>query len=421
MTRVVVVGGGLAGLVAARHLAAAGNDVEVLEQHGDVGGRVRSRRKEGFVLDRGFQVLFTGYPAARRELRYEDLDLRYFTPGATIARPGSRSVLADPLGDPRSLTGTLFNRDATLGDKLRVLALRRDLSGASESTIFGGPDRSIREYLDDRGFSRQFVERFFAPFYGGITLDRTLSTSAATFEYTYSMLADGRIAVPAAGMGAIADQLAEAARAAGTEITLETGVEAIDETGDGSATVVADGGTHEADAVVVATDPKSARDLTDVRSIPTESVGCVTQYFSLPTHHGLDTGRKLLLNAGGTDPNHVAPLSAVAPEYAPEGHQLLSATFLGTPDESDEELATQVRTTLAAWYPERRFGDLSLLHTDRIEFAQFVQPPGFYRKRPATDAPDGPVYLAGEYTAWSSIQGAIESGRAAARAVLDSE
>ena len=56
-----------------------------------------------------------------------------------------------------------------------------------------------------------------------------------------------------------------------------------------------------------------------------------------------------------------------------------------------------------------------------IEFAQFVQPPGFYRKRPATDAPDGPVYLAGEYTAWSSIQGAIESGRAAARAVLDSE
>jgi len=33
------------------------------------------------------------------------------------------------------------------------------------------------------------------------------------------------------------------------------------------------------------------------------------------------------------------------------------------------------------------------------------------------DDPAGPVFLAGDYTEWSSIQGAMESGRAAARAV----
>ena len=419
MTRVIVVGGGLAGLVAARHLAEADVEVEVIERRDTVGGRVRSRRVDGYTIDRGFQVLFTGYPAAQRELDYGKLDLRYFTPGATIARPGSRSVLADPLRDPRSLTETLFNRNATLGDKRRVLSLQRELADRDEDAIFSGSDRSIHEYLRNRGFSRRFVERFFAPFYGGITLDRTLSTSAAVFEYTYEMLANGEIAVPAAGMGAISDQLADAARNAGGDITLDTTVETVDATTDG-ATVDLGSETREADAVVVATDPKTARELTDVGSIPTESRGCVTQYLSFPTQQVLDTGKKLLLNAGGTEPNHIAPMSTVAPEYAPDGRELLSATFLGIPEKSDDELTAQVRKTLAAWYPARRFDGLEPVATDRIEFAQFAQPPGFYHDRPTVDAPDGRMYLAGEYTRWSSIHGALESGREAAHAILDS-
>jgi len=425
MTRVIVVGGGLAGLTAARHLARAGIDVQVFERRSSVGGRVRSRHEDGFVLDQGFQVLFTAYPAAKRELDLDALDLREFTPGATIARPGHRSVLADPLRDPGSFTDTLFNRDPTLFDKLRVLSLRREFADRDEADLFVGEDRSIRAFLADRGFSEPFVERFFAPFYGGITLDRSLSTSAAVFGYTFRMLAEGSIAVPADGMGAIPAQLADAARDAGAEIALDTSVEAIETDGstgeNGNATVETDGETHTADAVVVATDPQSARDLTGVASIPTAARGCVTQYFSFSTHDALDTGRKLLLNAEEDGPNHVAPLSAVAPEYAPEGRELLSATFLGNPDESDDELAAGVERALATWYPERRFDDLTHLHTDRILFAQIAQLPEFYRDTPAVDAPAGPVYLAGDHTRWSSIHAAMDSGRAAARATLDSE
>jgi phytoene dehydrogenase-like protein len=245
------------------------------------------------------------------------------------------------------------------------------------------------------------------------------------FGYTFRMLAEGSIAVPADGMGAIPAQLADAARDAGAEIALDTSVEAIETDGstgeNGNATVETDGETHTADAVVVATDPQSARDLTGVASIPTDARGCVTQYFSFSTHDALDTGQKLLLNAEEDGPNHVAPLSAVAPEYAPEGRELLSATFLGNPDESDDDLAGRVERTLATWYPERRFDDLTHLHTDRILFAQIAQPPEFYRDTPAVDAPAGPVYLAGDHTRWSSIHAAMDSGRAAARATLDSE
>lgn len=414
----IVVGGGLAGLVAARHLAANGADVELIERRETPGGRVRSRRVDGYTLDRGFQVLFTDYPAVRRELHMDDLDLRYFTPGATLASHGARRTLADPRRDPRSLLATLTNPNASLGDYLRLFALWRDLAGKNDAEICSGSDRSIAEYLRERGFSRRFIERFFAPFYGGITLDRDLSTSAAVFEYTVRMLAGGDTAMPANGMGAIAAQLADATRRAGATLTLDTTVESLESAGEG-VTVETTAGTYETDAVVVATDPRAARDLTGVGSIPTAARGCVTQYFSYPSGQRLPTGRKLLLNAGDSRPNHVAPLSNVAPEYAPDGRDLLSATFLGTPDESDAELAAAVRKAFAAWYPDRRF-DLSLVATDRIPFAQFAQPPGFRERLPEIDAPDGEVYLAGDYTNWSSIQGAMASGRTAARTVLDS-
>ncbi|MEF8756794.1 MAG: FAD-dependent oxidoreductase, partial [Halobacteriales archaeon] len=124
---VAIAGGGLAGLVTARRLATAGVDVTLFEREETVGGRVRSARDDGYVYDRGFQVLFTAYPAARRELEYGPLDLRRFKPGACIARPGERSILSDPLRDVGALTDSLFNREVSTGDKLRTLKLRRDL------------------------------------------------------------------------------------------------------------------------------------------------------------------------------------------------------------------------------------------------------------------------------------------------------
>lgn len=429
---VLVVGAGLAGLVAARRLAASGLDVRLFERRGEIGGRVRTQRREGFTLDRGFQVLFTAYPAARRELDFDSLDLRYFTPGATIARPSNRSVLSDPFRDPHTAIETLFNDEISLADKLRVLILQRELRNRDPETIFPGPEMSIETYLLNRGFSRAFVDSFAAPFYGGITLDRSLSTAAAVFEYTFKMLSEGRIAVPAEGMGAIPAQIATGARTAGVRIETDTDVVAVESTVDSdvaSAGVTIDlgGETIHGDSVIVATDPAAARALTDIASIPTDSRGCTTQYYALPQSKALETGKRLLLNAHDDEPNHIAPLSAVAPEYAPADQQLLCATFLQsseTETETDididaDELATQSRTALESWFPEYRFDDLTVVRTDHVQFAQFDQPPGIHATVPKVAAPDGPVYLAGDYTGWSSIQSALQSGRRAARAILN--
>ncbi|MEA1931311.1 MAG: NAD(P)/FAD-dependent oxidoreductase [Euryarchaeota archaeon] len=417
---VVVVGGGLAGLVAARHLAESGADVTVYEQRETVGGRVRSRQHKGCTLDYGFQVLFTAYPAVQRELDLDALDLRPFKPGAVIARPGQRSVLSDPLGDPKATVESLTNSEVSFSDKLRTLALRQDLSGRDYESLLERPDASIREYLREWGFSERYLSNFIAPFYGGITLDRSLGTSKRVFEYTFKALSDGRSVLPAGGMGEITRQLA--ARAAEAGATIETG-EAVTELKPKRrhAVVVTDEDRRAVDAVVVATPPTVAARLTGNDSIPTEGVGCVTQYYRLPGGPPLDTGKRLLLNAGGTKPNTVVPISEVAPEYASGDDLLLNATFLDEDlfDTPSDELAATTRDTLDSWYPERSFESLETLATDRIPFAQFAQPPGVHDSLP--DVRDGGprTYLAGEYTEWSSIQGAMKSGRKAAEAVVE--
>jgi NAD(P)-dependent dehydrogenase (short-subunit alcohol dehydrogenase family) len=67
---ITVIGAGMAGLAAARTLAAAGHDVTVLEGSDRVGGRVASDRVEtehgAFTVDRGFQIYLSAYPEARR-------------------------------------------------------------------------------------------------------------------------------------------------------------------------------------------------------------------------------------------------------------------------------------------------------------------------------------------------------------------
>ena len=419
MNNIVVVGAGLAGLSAAKKLAEAGHGVTVFEQDDTIGGRVKTRYIDGFTLDRGFQVLFTDYPAAQTLLNYDALDLRIFSPGAIMARPGERSVLGDPRRDPRSVLASVTNSAVSLNDIVRAVKLWRQLRRKHADHIFPGTDQSILEYLTKWGFSQTVIDEFIRPFYGGITLDPSLSTSSAIFEYTAKMLVSGDIAVPADGMIAIPNQLAIDARESGATISTGMRVERLESNGD-TATVETTDSTITADAVVVATDPPTARSLTGVESIPSTGRGCITQYYSLPSSINLRTKRRLLLNTTGEGPNHVADMSTVAPEYAPADDQLLAATYLGERTEDNAQLAATTKQTLAGWYPEYNLDELTPIHTDRISFAQFDQPPGVHAHLPASDDPSFPIYLAGDYTQWSSIQGALQSGIDAAEKIIAS-
>src|ERR1700749_4424737 len=97
---VVIVGAGVAGLACAQDLVAAGVPVRVVEAGDAGGGRVRTGRQGGFLLDRGFQVFNTAYPQVKRRIDLKALQLRAFTPGVLLQAGEPRVRVARPAPQP---------------------------------------------------------------------------------------------------------------------------------------------------------------------------------------------------------------------------------------------------------------------------------------------------------------------------------
>lgn len=411
--RVIVVGAGLAGLTCAKVLKERGAEVSVFEASDGVGGRVRTDEHDGFLLDRGFQVYFTSYPVSRRHLDYEALDFRAFDPGANIVRGASKSVLSDPLRDPKGLVPSVLSDAATFSDKLRTAGLgARVLTGRSSSVgeRNGEPDLSTLEYLRDVGFSEHYIGSFFRSFYGGVLLNRSLGTSSRVFRFTFKMLATGKTVVPARGMGEISNQLAS--HQPDEAIHLDSPVDELLRDGERVRGVRAAGEEHEADAVVVATDAPTAKQLTG-RETPEGAVGEVCLYYET---NGLESGKKIMLNAeDGAFVNNAVEMSNISEHYAPPGRSLLSAVALSGLDLPGDELYRKGIEEMSRWYPEADFEPLALY---RIPYGQFAQPPGIHEKLPENRTTTPGLVLAGEYTEDSSINGSMLSGEKAAGEVL---
>ncbi len=401
----MVIGAGLAGLTAARLLRRAGVEVRVLEARAQVGGRVRSLTHDGFTLDAGFQVLFTAYPAVRRNLDLTRLDLVPLLPAAVIRRGNLRETVGR---DPGSLLGTARAESFSWPDRVRVLRLAAALKSAPPEHLLLGDDEPTRDFLQRYGFSERVIERFFAPFFGGVFLKRELSTSARLFRYYFRMLLDGAIALPRGGIGRLTQQLSE-----DLNVTLRTRVDQLTPHVGG---VMVETGVEKLEAthVVVATDPPEIERLTGV-AVPSEGVGSSYLYYAADAP--LDAEPRLLLNAGQGYVNNALWLSNVNPYLAPPGRHLLAVTALGAEGLDDENLDRRVRLELAAWYGEAA-GQLRLLKVIRLPFAQFAQPPGFSAALAGNETPLRNVYLASEVTSMSSVQGAMESGERAAALIL---
>ena len=169
---VIIIGAGLSGLSAAIYLHRQGRKVLVLEASDRAGGRVKTDVYDGFILDRGFQVLLTAYPDAKSLLNYKDLQLKKMLPGATVLYDGGTFEIADPLRRPAALLNTLFAPVGTLKDKINTLWLKNKLQKMTVDEIFAQPEQSTHKQLLDYGFSQKMIQRFYAPFLSGIFLEK---------------------------------------------------------------------------------------------------------------------------------------------------------------------------------------------------------------------------------------------------------
>lgn len=417
---VIVAGGGLAGLTCARELHRAGTPVLVIEPEATVGGRVRSSRDaDGFIIDRGFQIILDAYPALKRQVDLDRLGAAAFDAGAVIWTGSRRIPLADPLRHPSSLPRDLTAPVFSLADKLRLArwafdASRASWDSAADAANERGEDLSGMELVRRRGFSDRFIARFAQPFWGGILLDRSLSPSAGVLEFTLKMFLGGAVVLPEAGVGAvpatIAAELPPSAMMMGRSVT-----EVLRDGGRVSGVRLDDGATLPGSAVVVATDPPTARALTGIEAIPTTPVGCVTVYLAGATEPGI--GKRLLLDGTGrSSVNHVAPLSSVQPSYAPPGRHLIAAVVLGEAALAMPAIEVGERARVDVERMLGQPGAWTVHQVVPVPFALYHQQPGLHRRLPDATTGIPGLFLASDATVDASANGAILSGEAAARA-----
>ena len=416
---VVVVGAGLAGLVAAGRLSRAGLDTVLLESSDGVGGRVRTDVVDGYRLDRGFQVLNTAYPQVARVLDVQALRLAPFVRGARVLTSRGHVLVGDPRADARGPLGLLRGPFGS-----PVVAAR--MARLSAETALGGPDRALgaaerttAAELEARGLTGPVLESFLRPFLAGVFLEDSLGTSSRFFLLVWRSFLRGTIGVPADGMGAIGAQLAS--RLPVGTVHVSTPVRSVHPHG-----VVTDGGRVAARAVLVATDPGTAADL--LPGLPRPDLhGVTTWYHAAPQDaFGSDRpGRRpdaarpgSLIHLDGRGAQRGPLVTSVvltdsAPGYAPAGRALIASSVLGDARPDARTVLREVATLHG-----RSPAGLELLGRVHVPGALPAAPPSLGDLRRPARLTDG-LFVAGDHRDTPSIQGAMASGSRAARSIMD--
>lgn len=423
----IVVGGGLAGLACAQRLASSGRSVTVLEAEEAPGGRARTVWHRGRPVDRGFQVLFRAYPQTKALLSAIGMprrDLRPVDGGAVFidAAGAAHRFSASRIGALRF--GGMSARDRGLLVKLAASVVTRSPESLLEPVQ---AERSTEDLLRASGFSDGAIEGFFRPFFGVVTLDRTLGADEGYFRFLMSMLVRGPSVIPSDGLGMIAEWTSAAVRQAGGVVELGARVVALETGTDGrrvTAVRTEDGRSFTGRLVVLAVEAPVARgllaplDAAAADRLPTEAASSVSAAFAL--RRPLYRGRSIIVNAAPPAPDgqHVDLLcqtTNITRPGAPDGPHILLATRVTTGGGGADGLVEAVAGLARRWAPRFDWAGLAEpIGVYEHPFAQFRPLVGVRERLPGARTAVDNLILAGDLTTHPSIEGAVSSGVRAA-------
>ncbi|MFG3704043.1 NAD(P)/FAD-dependent oxidoreductase [Micromonospora sp. NPDC047670] len=402
-TDVVVVGGGLAGLAAARRLHRAGVPWRLLEAGARLGGRVATDAVDGYLLDRGFQVLNTAYPRLGTLLDVDRLRLGHFTAGVLVRRGDRLARLVNPLREPTGAPGTALAGVGSLLDRLRFAALATGCAALPKGRLLAAPESTTETALRRAGLSDGIIEELLRPFLSGVFVERELETSSHVLAMVLRSFARGRIGLPAEGMAALPRAVADPLPA--ELIDLDTPVSAV-----APGRVRTQAGDIRCRAVVVAVDPPAATTL--LPTLPAVRTHSYTTYYHSAPEAPLDEPILLVDGDRREILANTVVVSRAAPTYAPAGRHLVATSVVG-PSPPPEPT---VRAELTRLYG-RSTADWTHLTTVSIPDALPAAPPPQGRLRKPVSLGEG-LFVAGDHRDSPSIQGALASGWRAAGAVL---
>ncbi|QIQ02074.1 protoporphyrinogen oxidase [Streptomyces liangshanensis] len=297
--RVVVIGGGIAGLAAAHRLLGAGVAVTLLEGSGRLGGKLLTGEIEGVAVDLGAESMLARRPEAVGLAEEVGLGGRLQPPTAGGASVWTRGALRPmPKGHVMGVPGDAAALAGLLSDEgLARIAREPDLAPTEV-----GDDVSVGEYVAER-LGREVVDRLVEPLLGGvyagdayrISMKAAVPQLFAAVRTHDSLLAGVRdlqakaardprsgavFAGLAGGVGTLPGAVADAVRAGGGEILLDTPVLGLGRTPDGWR-IRTGTGVLTADGVVLATPAWSAATLLAAESPAASAELAAVEYASM--------------------------------------------------------------------------------------------------------------------------------------------
>ena len=406
--RIFIVGAGVAGLIAAHHLEKAGYQPTILDQNDRVGGRLYTDRKDGFLLDRGFQVLLSAYPEVNRYLDLEALNTQAFEAGAIVFYKGKAIDLYDPLRDRSKALPMLFAGIGSLRDKWLVYKLTQELKSQQVSNLFVQHAPTTMDFLGQYGFSTRIINRFFRPFFGGIFLENNLRTSSNMFRFVFKMFSEGNAIVPNKGIEQVPVQLAQKLKH--TTFHLGTTVRQVLP----NEIVTDHGHTIPYEKVIIATSPYEI--VPNLSNQGMQWHHTLNLYFK--TNKGVLSRKAIALIADEEKLiNNFCVISDIAKGYSPAGQQLISVSLKPSIHWSDqlpglvaEELASFVQLPPSSL----KFLDKYLVK-EALPALEMVQ----HNMEPRATRLTDRIFLAGDYLLNGSLDAAMRSGRLAAHALIN--
>ena len=381
---VLIVGAGLAGLGAALELEANGVDVLVIESTDRAGGRVASDVIDGFICDRGFQLINSRYPALVALDVVDELDF-IEAPRVIEVSLGDRR---HPIGDPRQVPWTILDKaTGSIPEKIALLLfLLRDAK----------QDQSIGQALRMTGAT---YERVLRPFLHGVFLTDPDNVDVRYGRSIIKSFVNGKPGIPRNGVGELPKALVNRL----SNIVYNTPIDRVDAT-----SVYTTNGVFSAEKILIATDATTATQLLGLPEVP-RMAGCITWYHSASTNPS-GNGRLVVDGQNRGPIINTVVISDVSSNYAPRGAHLISTTTDLTATESD------VRRHLSVVWGTSTH-DWQLIAKYEIPAALPIQSIG----RPLSQVIkiNEHHFVAGDHRAVPSQQGALFSGRLAAQLILN--
>jgi len=400
--KIVIIGAGVSGLVAAINLEEAGYKPIIYDKKDRVGGRVQTDYIDGNTYDKGFQILLPNYPAAQKYLDIELLHLKYFTSGAFVFKKGYQGKLGNPNRDFDLLFPTLFSKLASFSDKLKILKLARRLNKKSFDDIFKSESTTTLKYLKSHGFSDQVIDNFFKPFYVGIFLEEHLRTSSRMFEFTFKLFSKAKAGIPEKGIQAIPNQLAN--RLKNTTFHFNTSIEKVID----NKVSLKDGSNFEADFIIIATDPSAL--ISNLKNQQSDWKSVDNLYFEVE-NRVINLPMIGLIAESGALINNVHYLT-----LASKQKQILSVSVIKSHSLTKENLVKQVKKEL------KEICDIEpvklLKHYKISQALPDILDVNYKIPHTETKLKDN-IFLAGDVLSNGSLNAAMLNGESAAKAVIE--